>query len=491
MNATIPAIRPRRGRAAWLLAPAALVAVALASWTAARPAPAIDLASHPRARVRRATLHATVRAPGRVESSRRTLIECETEALVFSGQRGSFVANGSTTILSLIPDGSTVAKGDVLCELDSSDYQELVRQQQIEVDRSRADYEAARLDLESEEIALREYRDGLLKQAEEANEGRITLLESEIQKQNERVAWAVRMAEIGYIPPSRLAAERATLQRNEVELRQAVLTATNLENFGAPKNIITLQSRIDGARSVLTYQQLRLSRNENRLAHFRRQVELCTVRAPHDGFVIYANENDGDTRIEPGARVRQKQDLFFLPDLTRMEVQTLLHQSVVDRVRDGQPARVRLEALSDMRLEGHVVAVAPLPDTSRRGRYSEEVKNFIGRVKLDAIPEGIRPGMTAEVEVLTASKPDSLVIPAEALAVEGGQDICYVVGPDGPARRVIEIGTGTPDLLEVRAGLADGEEVLLDPEQIAELIGPDAEHPAEDVQVAAHSRPAF
>ena len=40
-------------------------------------------------------------------------------------------------------------------------------------------------------------------------------------------------------------------------------------------------------------------------------------------------------RIEPGMVVRRKQDLFMLPDLSRMEVFTLLHESVADEVRAG------------------------------------------------------------------------------------------------------------------------------------------------------------
>ena len=69
------------------------------------------------------------------------------------------------------------------------------------------------------------------------------------------------------------------------------------------------------------------------------------------------------------------------------------------------------------------------------------------------------------------------MIPPEALAIEEGQQVCYVVGPDGPVRRPVEIGTGTPELLEVRAGLSEGEEVLLEPEAIAEAIAAAADRP--------------
>ena len=56
-------------------------------------------------------------------------------------------------------------------------------------------------------------------------------------------------------------------------------------------------------------------------------MELCTIRAPHDGFVIYANDQRRDIRIEEGMYVRQKQDLMYLPDLNEMEVVDLIFTS--------------------------------------------------------------------------------------------------------------------------------------------------------------------
>jgi HlyD family secretion protein len=469
MSTRYPKSNARRGRIAWL----SLLVLAVGTGGSVgfvqfgRRSHAVDLSGHPRARVERADLHATLRAPGRVESSERTLIECEIEALSLSNRFGSVIsAKGSTTILEIVPDGARVQKGDVLCELDSSDYEELARQQQINVDQGRADYEAARLDLESEEIALREYREGLLMQQREQYDSQLSLARSDVKRQEERLAWAKRMAEIGYITPNRLSAEEASLERFQLTMQQTLLGQSNLEKFVAPRTVITLEGRIQGARSLLTYQQLRLTRHEERLAHFRKQIERCTVRAPHDGFVIYANDDDGDTRIELGATVRQRQDLFYLPDLKKMEVHTMLNQAVVNRVRNGQPSLVRIEALPTVRLEGHVVAVAPLPDRTRNWRVSDEIKNFVGKIKLHAAPEGLLPGMTAEVEILTENRPRALVVPPEALVFEGGQEVCYVAGPEGPVRREVAIGEYSPAMIEITRGLTEGEEVLLNPQAI-------------------------
>jgi HlyD family secretion protein len=446
----------------------------------ARPKP-FDLTGVARAVVHRSDLHATVRAPGRVESAQNTTIECELEAVTFASQGRTIQTGGASTIIELIPDGTTVKTGDVLCRLDSSDYEELIRQQEIQVQRTRSDLQAALLDLDSMKAALREYRDGTLLQTRERYEGQIAVARADVQRQKERVDWTRRMVDIGYVPLSRLSAEKQALDRAQIQLDQNLLAFGNLDRFTAPKTTFTLESRVYSYNSLVTYQSLRLKRNEERLAYFKEQLDHCTVRAPHDGFVIYANEDDGDTRIELGARVRQSQDMFWLPDLSRMQVETVLAQSVVDRIAHGMPAVVRVESLPHVRLEGTVESVAPLPMPKTTWRQSDDVKNYLGMVTLHVVPEGLRPGMTAEVEMLTASRPGTLVVPHQAVTVEDGREVCYVAGPDGPERRVLAVGEVTPDALEVTAGVEEGEEVLLDPYTIRETV------PAEQI---VHRQPA-
>jgi HlyD family secretion protein len=212
----------------------------------------------------------------------------------------------------------------------------------------------------------------------------------------------------------------------------------------------------------VTYFASRLRNNEKQLANYREQVERCTIRAPHDGFLIYANEDDDDTRVELGSTVRQRQDLFFLPDLGRMEIRTTLNETMVRRVEPGMTARVRVEALPHALLEGEVVSVAPLPMSKRSWAQSDDIKNFEARVELHAIPEGLMPGMTAEVEIQTAHRQDALVIPPQALTVEDGREVCYVARGGRLERRKVRIGASNPEMIEVLDGVEEGERVVTD-----------------------------
>ncbi len=417
----------------------------------------------PRVAVRRADLRVVLTTSGRVDSSEKTLIECELENIESRSGGSSFGVNGSSVILEVAPAGVQVKAGAVLCRLDSSSYEEIVRQQAIEVEEERFEKLQADLELQVAETALEEYMEGVRQQTEQDFKGQIALARSDLQRVKERVDWLVRMKTKGYASVAQVVGETTKLQKAEFNLSELEGQYEHFLRFGAPISILTLESQIESAKARLAAETSSVIRQEERLAYYELQVDNCTIRAPHDGFLIYAEEDDDDTRIEIGNTVRRNQDLFYLPDLSEMEVLTTLHESIVDRVREGMPARVRIESLPGYHLEGQVTWISRLP-VQERSYFSSEIKNFLARVKLNSIPGGLKPGMTAEVEIEVDQRPDALVIPSRAVAFEGGREVCYVASPSGVIeRRDVVVLAGEHDLLEVTEGLDEGEQVILDP----------------------------
>ena len=196
--------------------------------------------------------------------------------------------------------------------------------------------------------------------------------------------------------------------------------------------------------------------------------------------MIYADDDARNVHIEPGMVVRQKQRLFYLPNLADMEVAAMLHESVVKSVEPGMRVRVRVEAFPNRVIEGHIDSVTQIPDQ----HWFSDVKYFYGRVKLHNVPRGLKPGMSAEVEIVTANKADVLVIPPEAVTVESGHDVCYVARDDLLERREVKLGQSTRDYLEVTEGLDEGEAVVLDPDQ-GTLSVAIASHPPAAVEAAS------
>ena len=71
--------------------------------------------------------------------------------------------------------------------------------------------------------------------------------------------------------------------------------------------------------------------------------------------------------------------------------------------------------------------------------------------------------MSAEVEIAMPRRENVLAIPPEAIRIENGHDVCFVVHDDGLERREVQLGKATRELTEVTHGLEEGEQVVLNP----------------------------
>lgn len=427
-------------------------------------------ANLPVVKVQRADVQLALTAGGTLESLHRTVIECQLEALSLSTGVASVTAHGASRILDIVPEGAEVKEGDVLCEIDSADYEELVVSQKLLVEQARSDHRAAELKLQTSQANFQEYDEGLKGQTIQSLETAVTLAESNLQSANERMAFTEKLFSFQYVAPAQLTAQKLAVQRSEEALREAQRAVEQYRRYQIPKQELTLQAAVDTARSQLSYQSLRLGRQIERLRHIERQVELCTIRAPHDGFVIYATEDGSDLRIEPGSTVRNKQHLFYLPDLSQMRVSALIHESQFDDVKPGQEVRVRVEAMADHELVGKITAIDPLPHRSKDWKMSPDVKYFLATVDLDDILPGMRPGMSAGIEVLAGPVASALVLPIDAIAHEDGEEVVYVSGAEGIERRSVTTRPATTDLVRIESGVTEGEEVVLDPESHAEFL---------------------
>ncbi|WP_165071089.1 efflux RND transporter periplasmic adaptor subunit [Paludisphaera rhizosphaerae] len=436
--------------------------------------------------VSRTVLEGSLTTPGRLESSKRTVVECELESISIGVMGRALSAGGASTLLTVVPDGSRVKKGDVLATLDSSSYEELLRQQRMTVERSRADHHQGELELDVARLAINEYRNGLMAETVKDHQRLIALAESELSRSKDRLDWATKMNAKGYVAASVLKTETQTNAKAQVALDRAKGALTLFERFTASKVIKQLEGAMLAKEANLRYQDTRLARNLDRLAKLEKQVELCTIRAPHDGYLIYASDARRGIVIEPGMSVHQKQDLFYLPDLSQMEVVAMLHESVVDRVKRGMRARIAFEGAPDVSVTGRVTSVSPLPVFDDRS----DVRYFESIVRLDqGAGRELMPGMTARVDLTMPPKSNVLAVPVEAVATEQDGDYCYVVRGDGGSleKRRVAVGQATLDLLEVSQGLEEGEQVVLNPrpDELADDLAEPVPVPAAEPTSAA------
>jgi HlyD family secretion protein len=286
----------------------------------------------------------------------------------------------------------------------------------------------------------------------------------------------------GYASLAQIISEKFSVSQMQFTLNRQLMAMDLYQRFTQPKTEKTLQRQVVAARTTLANEDLRLQRQIDRLETLTKQVGYCTIRAPHDGALYYYKDPNSRGRnqviIEEGMAVRQRQELFYLPDLSEMEVQFALNESVVTRVATGMKTKIRLEALPDLELDGEILTIGQFP--ANPGRDGEDFRNFMGRVKLDKSVSGLTPGMSARIDIRLPRRNNVLAIPLEAIKSTKGQKVCYVAHEENLEQRPIELGAETTSMVEIKGGLEAGELIVLDP--------PSTESNVESFRYSAYNR---
>ena len=149
-----------------------------------------------------------------------------------------------------------------------------------------------------------------------------------------------------------------------------------------------------------------------------------------------------------------------------MQVKTQVHEAVLDQVRAGLPATIRVDAFQDQLFYGLVHEVAVVPASS--GWFSSGVKTYDCVVRIDGEVTGLKPGMTAVVEIHVDRLKDVLTVPVQAIVQRNRDNWCYVQTNRGVEKRLLKLGRSNDKFVQIQEGVANGEHVVLNPMAILE-----------------------
>lgn len=222
------------------------------------------------------------------------------------------------------------------------------------------------------------------------------------------------------------------------------------------------ESKLAQSEAKLNSAEATFQLQTRRRREISEQIQKCTLRAERPGLVVYGTEDSGwrQERIEEGATVRERQVIITIPDTTHMNVNVKVHESVVKRVQRGQQARIRVDANPEILLTGEVNRIGVLPDSQNRW-MNPDMKVYSTSVFIHGHLDWLKPGMSAQTEIIIQQLADVVQIPLQAVYPDNGQQVCYVTRATGYERRVIETGEFNDSLIVVKSGLKEGESVLL------------------------------
>ena len=191
----------------------------------------------------------------------------------------------------------------------------------------------------------------------------------------------------------RLGIAEAQLRRSESLLEAGVIT----------------EQEHEGRDLEYANSQAALVRAETNLGLARLRLEDVTIGSPLDGTVLVKNVEEGQVISSPSGNVSGGTVLLTIADLSVMQVRTLVSEADVGRIEPDMPATVRVDAFQDRSFGGVVEKIEP------QAEVVQSVVNFPVIVSLDNAEGILKPGMSANVSVLLAERPNAITLPNNAI----------------------------------------------------------------------------
>jgi HlyD family secretion protein len=236
--------------------------------------------------------------------------------------------------------------------------------------------------------------------------------------------------------------------------RRTAERAQNLHERGAETKQIAedAAAQANEAAAAAAAARAQLDQAEAALQVARVARSKTVLTAPFDGLLA-------DVAVDPGAAVQPGMELFEIIDDSRLHVEATIDEADIGRVQVGQVATLRLDALPERSFEAVVAKLNPTVRKDAKGARSlgieVEVKDLAG-----AVAAGVRPGMSANVDVRVDHKEGVLSVPTSAIVGRGTKRSVYVVESGVARERQLITGISNWEQTEVVSGLKEGEEIV-------------------------------
>ena len=401
--------------------------------------------------VTRGDLIVTVTEQGTLESSDNAEIICK--------------VRGRSTVIWVIPSGSMVEPGDELVRLDTLFIEEQINERTKYAHWSRSAAERSEADLLRSELAIPEYLEGRYRSQLMTLEKDQAIAESNLRIAQNLLDHTEKLLQRGYVSELELEEKAFAVTRSKLNVEVKTTEIAVLKDFTKAMELETLNGNFKSTIARHEANKERAVMDGLRRDKAVAELEFCVVKAERGGMVIHpsAARWKNAPEIEQGTRVWQTQVMLLMPDLSKMQVKLGIHESIVKRVRPGLAARV---TLPDKTLKGEVSSVASV--TVPASWWTGNAVLYDTLIELPPI-EGLKPGMSAEVEIIIDRHENVLTIPVAAIVETAQGNFCWVKTADGAKRRSLELGDTNDVFTIVQAGLKEGDRVVLNPFALEEV----------------------
>ncbi len=328
-------------------------------------------------------------------------------------------------IVTLVAEGKSVKKGDLLVSFDAQKITDDLQRFQSELDQTNKELERTRaqIDLEAQELM-----------------GRLAEAETRYEK--------LKLKLEGISPEIKSARE---------------IQADNLALEQTRREVEALRERIQWHKktSEATYRIIASKKNraEIKVNEIKRGMESFQVKSDRDGIAVYKVKWNGE-RYKVGETCWSGLSLVEIPDLNTLLVEAFVPEVDIGKIKIGQHVEITIDAFPGKTYPGKVSRIGTLV---RAKAWDIPNKILEVRITLDNLDTAImRPSMSVKARIETGSITDVLAVPLKSVRTTAEGSMVKVKADSGWRERKVKLGESNGSEVVIVEGLKAGERIAAD-----------------------------
>jgi HlyD family secretion protein len=310
-----------------------------------------------------------------------------------------------------------------------------------------------------------------------------------------------------------VAAARAAAVNSQVQLEKAETDLTKYQDLYDRKLIsefdyVTYKTNYDAAKANRASALAQVDEAEGFLKQAKDSLSKTSIYSPMDGTVSSRSSEVGE-RVQSGAEFPGT-EIMRVADLSKMEVRVKVNENDIVNVKVGDAVAISIDAYPDRKFSGYVREIAASADNNgasgsgstaqAQGSVSDEVTNFIVKIRISDKDATLRPGMSATADIKTQTVENAVAIPIQSVTVRAaggmtaeqiaqkkakelhersGNDldvaddkidakrdqekllrVVFVRAGDKVRMQTVETGIADNTMIEIKSGIKPGDEVV-------------------------------
>ena len=245
-----------------------------------------------------------------------------------------------------------------------------------------------------------------------------------------------------------IAKAQVTVEENNIKYYKKALnriSKLNASKYSTEKDLEAAERDYDNSVAQLALEQAQVKQAQASLNSAQTELSYTEIKAPVDGIVISKAVEVGQTV----AASFETPELFSVAeDLTKMQIEASVVEADIAKVKEGQKVRFIVDSYSDDYFYGTVTQVRNEATTT------SNVVTYTVVIGIDNTDMKLKPGMTANVEIITAEEKGVMLVPNQALR--------FYIDDSDTAKRYKDRGVwiiknGHPERVTVKIGVSDDD----------------------------------